>query len=314
MAKGNQPGLFIGRVVRCGFPCHAHFRLSLAAAGFPSAEPGQFVHLRCPDALVREPTVVSRDACGADQSFWSAANPTAPLLRRPFSIAGLRLDGRTCEIDLLGRVVGPGTSWLASLAPGDAIDVLGPLGNAFSMPGSNRRALLVAGGVGLPPIRWLGERLRTSDVPCDAIYGAQTRTLLPVTLLQEPSPAGDPTFCVAEFARDGIPVAITTDDGSCGLRGRVTDRLSRYLDECRDASLLVVYACGPHAMLREVASICLRRRIECELAMERTMGCGLGTCQSCVVKVVDEAGAIGWRYALCCTEGPVFKASQLIWE
>lgn len=239
---------------------------------------------------------------------------TAPLLRRPFSIGGLRLVRGATEIDLLARVVGPGTAWLADLALGDPIDVLGPLGNAFTMPAANQHALLVAGGVGLPPIRWLGERLRRLGLSVDALYGVQTSSLLPVTLITPPSAAGEPTMCVAEFAADGIPVAITTDDGSCGMRGLVTERLARYLGERQDASSLIVYACGPHAMLRAIAAICRQQRTECQLAMERTMGCGMGTCQSCVVKVADEAMADGWRYALCCTEGPVFNASRLVWE
>ena len=312
--SASQPGIFLGRITRQDIPCRAHFHLSVAVDGFPAAEPGQFVHVRCARPIAPQRTASPQPHESAPSAAWIRPFSNSPLLRRPFSIAGLRRQGDVCEIDLLGRAVGPGTTWLAALQPGDLLDVLGPLGNAFTPPQPGQHALLVAGGVGLPPIRWLGERLRHAGISCDALYGALTRTLLPVTLLHEPSASGALTSCAEEFARDGIAAAITTDDGSCGLRGRVTDVLARYLNDRQDAASLAVYACGPHAMLREVAALCLARSLDCELALERRMGCGMGTCQSCVVKVVDAAGSQGWRYALSCTEGPVFKASSLVWN
>ncbi|MBN2560220.1 MAG: dihydroorotate dehydrogenase electron transfer subunit [Phycisphaerae bacterium] len=296
-------------------PCRAHFELTLFVEGFPSATPGQFVQVRRDSLLQRaERRVLSEcDEAGVSAARGSTAG-CGPLLRRPFSIAGLRRAGGRCEIDLLGRVVGAVTRWMAALSPGDPISVLGPLGAGFSAPARGQRALLVAGGIGLPPIRWLGERLRQDGVTCDAIYGAQTRDSLPITLTEEPSTSGALTSCVEEFSRNGIPVAITTDDGTCGARGRVTDMLIEYLDDCDDVSSVRVYGCGPEPMLRAVASLCVRRGVDCELALERTMGCGMGVCQSCVVPVVDESGAEGWRYALCCTEGPVFDASHVKWS
>ena len=127
-----------------------------------------------------------------------------------------------------------------------------------------------------------------------------------------PSAAGTATMCVEEFARVGTPAAVTTDDGSCGLRGRVTDAMKVLFDSSM-ARATNVYACGPEPMLRAVAQLCAQQGVRCELAMERVMGCGMGTCQSCVVPVNDSTRAEGWRYALCCSEGPVFDARQVRW-
>lgn len=280
----------------CGVrvPCREHFELILAAAAFPEAEPGQFVQILCRD------------------SVQSPADGQA-MLRRPFSIGGLRRGARGVEIDILGRVVGPGTAWLAARRRGDTVNILGPLGRSFSIPTGVSIPILVAGGVGLPPIRWLAEILGRAGIGPSFIYGAQSRDLLAVALCAEPSVEGKMSECIKEFAGLGIPAAITTDDGTCGLRGRVTDALARQLDACAGRAARV-YACGPEPMLRAVAACCADRGVTCEVAMERVMGCGMATCQSCVVPVRDGASADGWRYALCCREGPVFDASTVIWS
>lgn len=235
------------------------------------------------------------------------------MLRRPFSIGGLRAAGAKREIDIIGRVVGIGTRWIDALRIGDTVDLIGPLGGAFTPPPAGHRALLVAGGVGLPPIRWLGECLRDSGIECRAIFGAQTEDLLPVTLGKKPDTGPNFSPCVDEFSREGIDAIITTDDGSVGVKGRVTDALGPVLAHETDSDTLHVFACGPEPMLKAVADLCLARGVPCQLALERVMGCGMGTCQSCIVPVKDTAAPDGWRYALCCREGPIFDARTLIW-
>jgi dihydroorotate dehydrogenase electron transfer subunit len=276
--------------------CREHFEITLRLPSFPEAVPGQFVNVLC-----RDPGAVAEDGAGG------------AMLRRPFSIGGLRRANDGVEIDILGRVVGPGTAWLDALRIADEVNLVGPLGHGFTMPAPGERALLIAGGVGLPPIRWFGEILRKNSVSCECIYGAQTRDLLPVSLRTEPSRDGDFTLCIEEFARDGIAASITTDDGSCGLQGRVTDSLARRLVSEPSPSSLRVHACGPEPMLRAVAQVCAERGLHCEAAMERVMGCGMGTCQSCVVEVKDDGRTEGRRYALCCREGPVFDAAAVCW-
>lgn len=290
-----RSGLFLGRVVRNKSLCRDHFEITLGLDRFPPAQPGQFLQIACSSAPA------------------DAASPLGPLLRRPFSIAGLRRSATAVELDIIGRVIGPGTQWLSSRCPGDEIDILGPLGTPFSMPKSGRTVVLVAGGVGLPPIRWWAEILRKHGVSCVAVVGAQCRDLLPLDLLEEPSPTGQMTLCAREFARDAIPACITTDDGSCGLPGRVTDALEVYFSSLTASTSAHLYMCGPEAMLRAIALFCHQRRIECQAALERVMGCGMATCQSCVVPVFDETREDGRRYALCCRDGPVFDAARVIW-
>lgn len=293
-ACDSQPVILDATVTSVRTPCREHFELTLAVASFPDALPGQFVQILCRDS-------VHSPAAGQ------------AMLRRPFSIGGLRRGSRGVEIDILGRVVGPGTAWLSARRRGGTVNILGPLGRSFSIPTDVAIPILVAGGVGLPPIRWLAETLYRAGIEPSFLYGAQSRDLLAVTLCAEPSVEGKMSECIKEFAGFGIPAAITTDDGSCGLRGRVTDVLAFQLDACA-ARAARVYACGPEPMLRAVAERCAARGVACEVAMERVMGCGMATCQSCVVPVRDGASADGWRYALCCREGPVFDASAVIWS
>lgn len=315
-AVRSKPGLFIAVVEEHTRICREHFRVTLALRDFPAASPGQFVHILCraPDRLNdNDPSVVAGEV-ESHEAAWRAAASTSPGLRRPFSIGGLRRNQDRCEIDLIGRVIGSGTAWLDALAPGDCVDLLGPLGRCFTLPATGQTALLIAGGVGLPPILWLNEILAASGIDRIAFFGAQARDLIPLRFTSEPDASGKPTACVEEFARFGTSCAITTDDGSCGLAGRITHALMQHLGCAADPDKLVAYACGPEPMLEAVASICAARGIECELAMERVMGCGLGTCQSCVLPVRDAAHDDGWRYALCCTEGPVFDARRILFK
>ncbi len=303
----------MGRILRRHELCRAHFELTFEVEGFPAAVPGQFLQVLCRPPFddrvgVRFP---NNNQTGTDSR--SGCEDPGSVLRRPFSIAGVRRNRTCAEVDLLARVVGAGTLYLASLVPGDMLDVMGPMGRGFSMPKPRARALLVAGGVGWAPIGWLGERLSTAGVTCDAICAAATRDLLPVSIIKEPSPDGENTLCVDELARVGIRTMVTTDDGSCGLQGLATDGMKRYLAMCDDSPSLTVYACGPSAMLRAVASMCGDSGIRCELAMERMMGCGMGTCQSCVIRLADDSSAEGWRYGLCCADGPVFRGDQVVW-
>ena len=294
--------------------CREHFEVTLRVNTFPAAAPGQFVQILChdPDPFSTANSDPARKA-GAGEM-----NPDllgeSPLLRRPFSIGGMRATTVGVEIDIMGRVVGVGTRWLDGLAPGDVVEILGPLGRSFSTPPTGHRALLIAGGVGLPPIRWLGERLRAENFDCRAIFGAQSRDLLPLVISQSPVESAKFSMIADEFSRDGIAQIITTDDGTFGLRGRVTDALKPALATDPDLKSLRVYACGPEPMLEAVARLCDAAGVTCELALERVMGCGVGTCQSCVVPVSDAAADDGWRYALCCREGPVFESTRLIWS
>ncbi len=239
------------------------------------------------------------------------------MLRRAFSIAGLRATDDGCDMDVIYRVVGAATTWMASLRPGDGVSVIAPVGNAFPIRTSKRHAWVVGGGVGLPPLLWLGEALTATGRSTVALIGARSRDLLAMTIDRPKELSRDATSaarCAAEFAAVDVPVVISTDDGSLGYRGHAAGALAVYHGASGvRADDLVVYTCGPDPLIRAVASFCMERSIECHVCLERSMACGMGTCQSCVVAVHDESATDGWRYELCCTQGPVFDATRVIW-
>ncbi len=245
-------------------------------------------------------------------------NARTPFLRRAFSIADLADAAGGVNLDVIYRVVGAATRWMESLAPGDSLSCMGPLGNAFQIHAHKPVAWLVAGGVGLPPMLWLAQALHRAGKHVVAFCGAYSAELLALTLDPTEPPSRDgrqATPSALEFSRHEVPVVISSDDGSIGFAGRIGEAL------CAFASAnpisphdVVVYTCGPEGMMRYVADYCLNLRIECYVCMERAMACGSGMCQSCVVPVHDEDYPEGWRYQLCCTDGPIFDARRIIWQ
>lgn len=219
----------------------------------------------------------------------------ATMLRRPFSIAGCSIAGPVAgTVDVLFDVHGPGTEALSSLRTGDHLAVLGPLGRGFPMPQRRVSALLVGGGYGAAPLYWLGERLRAQGHRIGFVLGAadQQRLVDPIV------PKRMATF--TEF---------TTEDGSTGTRGRVTDVLPRALQV---TGAEVVYACGPNAMLAAVSAACASRDLPCQVAVEEHMACGVGVCMTCVLPVRDRHGTVHNRRA--CTDGPVFTSTRVAWD
>lgn len=304
-----------GRIVSNRRVCRDHFRLTVRLSELGPAQPGQFVHL-CP--LERDgeayPTW-SWDDVGASSVLHAG---DLPLLRRAYSVAALRREPDGVEVDIIYRVVGKGTRWLEMLRARDELSVLGPLGNAFPIRHEKSQAWLVSGGVGLPPMLWLAEALHAAGKSTIAFYGAQSADLLALTLSPDAQPDRTATRAVlaaSEFAAIDTPVILSTDDGSLGFRGHIGAAMQTFAEaDPPNTGDLVVYTCGPERMMRFVAEFCVTRGIECYVCMERAMACGTGMCQSCVVPVCDEADDAGWRYRLCCTDGPIFEAADVLWD
>ena len=188
------------------------------------------------------------------------------------------------EIDVIYRVVGTATRWMASLRKGDRISVLGPQGNEFPISSSKRQAWLIAGGVGLPPMLWLAQALYAAGKRTVAFFGAQRGDLIPLTLDPATPTSVDAhtaTPSAAEFNESDTGVVISTDDGSVGFTGHVGAALANYHEANPiDTGDVVAYTCGPERMMRYVAEFCITREIECYVCLERTMACGTGMCQS----------------------------------
>lgn len=290
-------GVFIASVARNEPLCCEHWKLVLEVQDFPPAAPGQFVQILC-----AEPNELG----------WTQG----AFIRRPFSIGGLRREGRRCEIDILHRAVGRGTRWLSRLRPQEPVSILGPLGIPFEVLDGRDVAWLVGGGIGLPPLIWLAEVLAGCGKQVVAFCGARSADLLPPTRVSGvPVSSGEPTLALREFAAAGVPALVSTDDGSLGEAARIPDVFARYVDQHTDqVRSAAIYACGPEPMLRAVARMGIERGIPTQVCLERVMACGMGTCQSCVVKIHDASAEDGWRYRLCCTDGPVFDAREVVWD
>ncbi len=237
------------------------YRITLyAPAVARDAQPGQFVHVLCGDRHTY-------------------------ILRRPFSIH--QVVG-TDAFDLLVRVVGDGSRWLAGRRPKATVDLIGPLGRGFAIDGEFSRALIAAGGMGVAPMVFLAGRLAEKKVKVYTVMGAASRAQL---------------LDFMDLKRLTRRIAVATDDGSHGHKGLLTDILSKEIEE---ADPQLVFACGPGAMLRSVAGISRRYGIDCQVSLEARMACGIGACLGCAVRAKE-------TYLKVCSDGPVFKTEELGW-
>jgi dihydroorotate dehydrogenase electron transfer subunit len=224
---------------------------------------------------------------------------TDPLLRRPFSVFEILRDaaGTPSGISVLCKRIGPGTARLYDAEAGARLRVLGPLGKPFTLVAPPAEAWMVAGGVGLAPFASLAEALAASGAPSRLFYGGRSASDL---------------FYVDWFERRGVRLDLATEDGTRGERGRVTLPLEAALASRAADAPVTLYACGPEPMLKAVADLARRFARPSQLSTERIMGCGLGGCYSCVVRVRDDEGAA--HFVRSCLNGPVFDGSALVWE
>jgi dihydroorotate dehydrogenase electron transfer subunit len=248
-----------------------YHQLTVVAAGVAEqVKPGHFVAL----------------AVGGETS--------AHLLRRAFSVYRTQdrgVYGGTVEIVFAEH--GAGTRWLTQVRPHDSLDVVGPLGKPFALPKEPVTCTLVGGGYGGAPLFTLAEQLRERGCRVDFVLGAATEARL---------------FGVLEAKRMSQSVAVTTEDGTLGERGRVTDVLPALLDRTGSD---VVYACGPMGMLAAVADLAARFGAHSQCAVEEAMACGIGVCMTCVLPVIGDDGVT--RMVRSCVDGPVFRGDRVRW-
>ena len=237
------------------------------------------------------------------------------LLRRPFSFADVTTKGNKTSVDILYCVVGPATLRMTTLSARKSVSVLGPLGNGFWVPDGKKTALLVSGGMVAGPLQHLAKILTAdfSDINVIAFAGAKSAEVLPFER-QLDEISQQLGFSLPEFAKYGIESLIATDDGSSGFAGPVTDCLSEWLGKSDSAGeSMVIYSCGPEAMLARVAEIAKEKNIDCQVSMERRMACGIGICQSCAVECKTERPGES-VYKMCCTDGPVFNSKKIVFH
>ncbi len=231
-----------------------------------------------------------------------------PLLRRPFSIFEILRDaaGQPIGVSILNKSIGAGTSRLYSAKPGDKLSILGPLGKSWldvftnsrdSHDSPNAESWFVAGGVGLAPFVTFAEHLAAKKLPIKLFYGGRSKSDLYYSSL---------------FENLGATLHLTTEDGTEGEQGRVTLPLEREL-KTRPKSSVTLYACGPTPMMRAVAALGASFDARTVVSLEPVMGCGMGGCYSCVVKLAD-ANNEHPHFVRSCLEGPVFDAARVQWD
>jgi dihydroorotate dehydrogenase electron transfer subunit len=275
------------------------------AEAFADFRPGQFAELDLTNTALPNPEKIPPElADSSDRNI---------LLRRPFSFTDVTTHGDKTVIELLYCIVGPASLRMTTLSAGDSLSVIGPLGNGFMIPGNKKYALLVAGGMGTPPLQHLAKVLASGhqDIEVVAFVGAKSRTALPFEgRLDEISQHLG--YSLREFSQYGIESVVATDDGSTGYKGFVTDCLSEWLDQ-KDSAVdeIIIYSCGPEEMLAKVAEIAAGKEIDCQISMERRMACGIGLCQSCAIEcgISDSGETI---YKMCCEDGPVFNSKKVV--
>jgi len=272
------------------------YKLVLKGKVAETARPGQFVHLK--------------------------VSPTLdPLLRRPISIAGI--NRQRGEITLYYRVAGRGTELLAGVREKQTLNLIGPLGNGFTMP-SGGELLLLAGGIGIFPLFSLLEALDRTKVKLKLLWGAENRRFLQAVGLKT-------------LEQMGVDYEVSTLDGSMGRQGLITALLESYLQERNytigtqslkfpgdtwtkkdwdptgeERSPLRAVACGPQGMLKAVTAICLQKGVPIEVSLEERMACGVGACLGCVCTVRGADGALARKRV--CQDGPVFDGREVVWD
>ncbi|GFP25624.1 dihydroorotate dehydrogenase electron transfer subunit [Candidatus Hakubella thermalkaliphila] len=224
-----------------------------------------------------------------------------PLLRRPYSL--FDVDEEKGVFDLLVKVVGVGSRILSQRSEREMVDLIGPLGNGFSLSDnsgqrelltwSDSKHLIVAGGMGIAPMHFLARRLKERGEEVVVLFGAVSR---------------NEVLCSSEFQELGALFVVSTEDGSLGKMGKVSSLIPEYLS--RDKRIQI-YACGPRGLLKEVVELSRREGLLCQVSMEERMACGLGACRSCVCKVGTESQ---FEYKRVCRDGPVFRGEELIVE
>jgi dihydroorotate dehydrogenase electron transfer subunit len=234
----------------------------------------------------------------AGQFFMVGIPGSEILLRRPFSVCGARdtFEGAPEDaIQILYRVVGRGTALMAAMRPGATVQVLGPLGHGFHAPALHTLPVFVAGGIGSAPFPALAAAHRGSLRKPWMLYGARTAKDLPL---------------LPWFREHCERVEVTTEDGSAGRKGLVTEPLEELLSASAPGSLQI-YGCGPNPMLAAVTRLVRAHAMPCDLSLEAPMACGFGVCLGCVVPCHAPEG--GTRFERVCVEGPILRAERLAW-
>ncbi|MCX7913724.1 MAG: dihydroorotate dehydrogenase electron transfer subunit [Thermodesulfovibrionales bacterium] len=240
--------------------------------------------------IVLKPLLEIRQPKAGQFYMLQAGDNLDPLLKRPFSI----LDYDDELLYFLFKKKGKGTIYLSRINKGDVITLLGPLGNGWPAP--QGEFIVIAGGIGIVPLMLLLKQHRNKAI---LFYGAKNENEL--LMLEEAS----------KLVKE---IYISTDDGSKGTRGLITEIFNDFLvsnSSCKD---LTIYCCGSPPMLKAFSKLIREHNLSCYASVEEYMACGVGACLGCVVKVINEADSEGFHYKTVCKDGPIFNLKEIIWD
>jgi dihydroorotate dehydrogenase electron transfer subunit len=217
------------------------------------------------------------------------------VLRRAFAIYRSSDKGSAGGvIELVIAPHGQGSKWLASREVHDHVDMVGPLGTSFGIPTEPVRALLVGGGYGSAPLFGFAEVLKSRGCRVDMVLGASTAGKI---------------YAPLEGKRSVSSMTLTTDDGSVGIEGKVSDALPQLITENESE---IIYSCGPMAMLKAIQEIADKYKLVHQASVEESMACGIGVCMTCVVPIRSEDGIV--RMTRTCIDGPVMDGASVVWD
>lgn len=228
------------------------------------AKPGQFVNIKCCDGI-------------------------NALLRRPISICNVDKDNKT--IDIVFQIKGVGTEYLSKKRMGDKVDLIGPLGNPFTILKKHKNIAVIGGGIGVFPLLYLLNGVTATKKA--AFLGFRNKDFV---VLKD------------EFKKACDKLCISTDDGSTGYNGLITELLEEHI---KDNKFDIIYTCGPTPMIKKVVEIAKKDGIRCQVSLEQRMGCGIGACLVCACKTKSDDG---WKYSHVCKDGPVFWSDEVIFD
>lgn len=216
------------------------------------------------------------------------------ILRRAFAIyRAIDKGPMGGSIELVIAPHGEGSKWLCSRIVGDFIDLIGPLGTAFGIPTTNANTMLIGGGYGSAPLFALAELLKNRGCRVDMVLGASTANKI---------------YAPLEGKRSVSSLTLTTDDGSTGIHGQISEAIPRLI---REFGTEVIYSCGPMGMLGAIAKIADEFDLAHQCAVEEAMACGVGVCMTCVVPIKNENGI---KMVRTCIDGPVMDGAEIIWD
>ena len=241
--------------------CPRFYKLSIDAPSIVrKIKSGQFIHIKVSDGL-------------------------EPFFRRPFSVYRAKR-----HVEIFYEPIGQGTKMLAVKKKGDDLDVLGPLGNPFSLPPKGiKQIVMIAGGIGVAPFLMLSDILKEKRYELVLLYGARTKGHV---------------YAMKEFKSNGCKIYVATDDGSVGVKGRVSELFSKIIS---DPKTTMIYACGPKPMIKSVQEFSKRHGLRAQAACEELMACALGACLGCSIKTTS-------GYKTVCYDGPVFDLAEVIFD